>query len=386
MAIATVDCTIEVALCQQRFQITGYPTLMYAQYGRVEDLPLHHDRSVDDYVDFARRISLPAVSFVQSMEEAHRFAKEQGVKGVAFVAYHPDAVAAAGGTAGNIGDTSIGLLKTFQQASKRLHRYSSFAIMLQPSLNDEGALLLSEGPFICRFEEAVPTRCYHLVSETLLVELDSLLDWIERERMPTVSRLTASDLEEVGSKGRVLCIALYRDPDDAHKAEQAIREFATTSDVELRERYYYGIMDATTYESYLQRLGFETSSAEPHIVLKNWSTTEFWQDASYRLDITRFLYDVESGVIPSQSKRKNKQQRRQSMWTRLKIFFDHNRPWSYLVVIGQFVSLFTLLQRFVKVRESLRPPYPRSAVATSSAMARPLAPNKHAVPTKTKDQ
>jgi Thioredoxin-like domain len=270
-------------------------------------LPLQHDRPVDDYVDFARRISLPALSVVESMEEAHRFAKEQGVKGVAFVAYHPDAVSAAGVA---IGDTSIGLLTTFQQASKRLHRYSSFA-MLQASLNDEGAPLLSEGPFVCRFEEAVPTRCYHRISETILV-LDSLLDWIERERVPTVLRLTASDFEELGSKGRVLCIALYRDPDDAHKTEQAIKAFATTSDLELSERYYYGIMDATAYESYQQHLGFETSSIQPHIVLKNWSTKEYWQDASYRLDIIRFLHDFESGVIPSQSKHKDKQQRRQS--------------------------------------------------------------------------
>jgi hypothetical protein len=383
MAVGTVDCTVEEGLCRERFQISGYPTLMYAHYGRVEPSPLQHDRDVDDFLDFARRMSSPAVSIVQSMEEAHKFAIEQGVDGVAFVAYHPAAVSTTEPA------KNIALLKTFHQASQRLHRYSSFAV-LQPTLNEEGSPLLSEGPFICRLEDAVPTRCYDRISETLLIELDSLLDWVDRVRIPTVSRLIASGLEELGSKGRVLCLAVYFDPKDATDAERALKVFATTGAPELRDEYYFGVVDGAKHKMYLRHLGFEdSSSARPQIFLTSFSTKEYWQDATYGLDINRFLHDVKDGAIPRQSKRKNKA-RRKSLWTRLKQFFKDNRRWSYFLVIGLCVALFTLLQQFVKVRGSLRPPYPRSPFDTSwdgDTSAMPMMPKaKGATTTRVKQR
>lgn len=358
MAVGTVDCTVEEGLCRERFQISGYPTLMYAHYGRVEPSPLQHDRAVDDFVDFARRMSSPAISVVQSMEEAHKFASEQGVDGVAFVAYHPAAVSTTEPA------KNIALLKAFHQASQRLQKYSSFAV-LQPTLNEEGSPLLSEGPFICRLEDAVPNRCYDRISETLLGELDSLLDWVDRVRIPTVSRLIPSRLEELGSKGRVLCLAVYFDPKDATDADLALKVFATTGAPELRDEYYFGVVDGTKHKMYLRHLGFEdASSARPQIFLTSFSTKEYWQDATIGLDINRFMHDVKDGAIPRQSKSKNKT-RRKSVWTRLKQFFKDNRRWSYFLVIGLCLALFTLLQQFVKVRGSLRPPYPRSPFGTS---------------------
>jgi Thioredoxin-like domain/Thioredoxin len=353
MAVGTVDCTVEDSLCKQRFRITGFPTLMYAHYGRVEDSPLQHDRSVDDFVDFARRMSMSSVSVVQTMEEAQRFAKEQGVDGVAFVAFHPKGSMSATETG------SIGWLETFREAAQRLRRYCAF-VVLQPWSN-EGAQLVGEGPFICRLEDDVPVRCYDGISET--IDLDGLVSWIERERIPTVSSLTATGLEELGNKGHQVCVA-----------KVALREYATTGAPAIRERYYYGIIDASTYEVYLRQLGYDTSNPQPQIFLKNFLTKEYWQNATYGLDITSFLNDVEEGVVPSQSKRKN-QQRPQSLATRLKNGFHNHWPWSYLLVIGPCIFFLTFLSQFIKVRKSLRPPYPRSVVAGMTKSTRPLVPN-----------
>lgn len=370
MAVATVDCTTEVALCKQRFQITAYPTLMYAHYGTIEDFPLQHDRPVDDYVDFARRMSMPAVTTIKSIEEAHRFAEEQGTDGVAFLACDPI-------------DDESSLLKTFKEASRRLQRHTSFAAL--QSSQDVAANVLSQGPFICRLEKDIPMRCFHQTSE--LMELDSLLDWVERERIPTVSRLTASSLEELSQRGRLLCLVVYEQEREASRAEDALKRFATNGSPSLRDHYFYGSMEYPKYKRYLEHLGFESLTTFPQLFVKNMATKEYWQNATYGLDdLERFIRDVESGIVLSQSVRKKG---KKSLLKMLKNLFNKNRPWSYLVLIGQGVAFFVLLYQYVKVRESLRPPYPRNRsqqIAKSLASeCKPFVPGRNDTATKKKD-
>jgi hypothetical protein len=285
MKIGTIDCTVEKTLCN-RFNVRGYPTLKYSIDGEVIDYP--GGRGEGDFTSFARRMEGPAISLVPSLSAALAEASD----GVAFIAYHPAAV-----TAFNLDGkiASSRLTQVFGQAARKLQASGTFTLLdtSHAESDEEAAAIasaLGEGPYICRLENEVKPRCYYKISDSMTA--DPLKEWIARENVPTVSTVGASNFNKLSKKGKPLCLAIVKK--DAAEATSILKKYAIG--VPSAENYIFATVDGVQWKRFIDQFGVKIADL-PQLLLLDSPKKLYWHNATYNLDVERFLRDVESGVI-----------------------------------------------------------------------------------------
>ncbi|GAX21751.1 thioredoxin domain-containing protein 10 [Fistulifera solaris] len=305
MAIGKIDCTSTGApLCKQ-FDVKGYPTLMFALDGEVQDFP--YGRSQEELVAFAKKMNTLTVDVVASQQDADQYARTQTSNGIVFVAYDP-----ASANAQEISDklNTSPSLQTYATVARKEQAFAHF-LLLEPSLmeGEEGPSVVpaafgdfpsSSSFFVCRREVGVPTRCMPTDAD--------LQAWVRANNIPTVNDLGPTNFYSIGHKGRPLVIGVYhpevevasgKDPETDIK--DRLLEFAIANP--LASEYYFGYMNGHKWTSFLEQFNV---MGGPQVFVLDVPTKTYWQDEKlgYDLDIEGLLKAKASGAVAGLSARR----------------------------------------------------------------------------------
>ncbi len=304
MAIGKIDCTSTGApLCKQ-YDVKGYPTLMFALDGEVQDFP--YGRSAEELVAFSKKMNTLTVDVVASQQDADQYARTQTSNGIVFVAYDPASSAAADIPAKL--NTSP-FLQSYATVARKEQAFAHF-LLLEPSLleSEEGLRVdpaafgdFPSSSFVCRREVGVPTRCRPADAD--------LRAWVRANNIPTVNDLGPTNFYSIGHKGRPLVIGVYhpevelasgKDPETDIK--EKLLEFAI-SNHPLAADYYFGYMNGHKWTSFLEQFNV---MGGPQVFVLDVPTKMYWQDEKlgYDLDIAGLLEAKASGAVPGLSARR----------------------------------------------------------------------------------
>jgi hypothetical protein len=361
MAIGTIDCTTQRGLCDE-YKVRGYPTLKFSLDGDISDYP--GGRKEEELLFFAAKMVRPVVQLVNSVEEAEKFAAKETEEGVAFLAYHPDAVEGEG--QGQESDLDKKLQKSrwtqvYAQVARSQKAYGHFALLEK---NPEAAVLgQPEGkPFVCRLEANVPPHCFESSPET--VDKTDLLDFVRSTIVPTVSHLGPHNFHKVSRSGRPLVIGAVSAADktaEVAQVKQVLTKYALEGPAEIRDKYYYGWLDGKAWSRFLEQ--FDVLPDElPQIFVLNVPKKTYWQNATYQMSLDAFLAAVQDGTVKEKVSTKKGFQ---GVLDRFMHFMVEHRPWSVVAVVLFLVGLSLVIFSVVSPGEDLRPPYERIEPTTT---------------------
>ena len=271
MAIGTIDCTREDALCK-RFDVTGFPTLKFYRDGSFYDYP--GKRDADSIIDFAEKMSKPAVRMVGSLEEALKDVAGTNPENVAFLMYDPQ---------GKANDDVEKLMQTttdlqvWNQVGRKIQAHASFAV-LRPEVTADTVKKFgvgSAGPFLIKIERDVDPIVYE--GE---VNSPDVLDFVKKHNVALVTKLGPDNFRATGTLGKPLAIGVVDYEDKEGRTERLLSEitrFAKSGPPEIRDKFLYAHMDAKKWASFLKKFGVNTNDLPDFFVL-DVPTRKFWKE------------------------------------------------------------------------------------------------------------
>jgi len=350
LAIGKIDCTDSSAkpICD-RHEIKGYPTLKIYRDGDYFDYP--GKRDADSMIEFAERMSRPAVTVVAGLEDALKEIvtggggkkRKVGVgDGVGFVAYDPNAPSIGVGEGGtqNLAaflSSSKGL-QVFGQVARKLQHEARFAV-LPPSLTPLqlaafGIVERPEGPVLMRIEEGVDASVYTGPNES-----PEFLGFVRDNNVALVTELAGNNFRAMGKMGRPLAIAVVdgKDRDKTEPYIENVRDYAKNG--ALRKGYVFCRMDGKTWKGFLEQFPIDSDKL-PTFLLLDSPKKQYWYDEMFSNSVGGFLEAVEEGKIEVQ---KLVQKRKDSFWENLGDWVEDNLGVVLiLLVCGVLFTIFLL--------------------------------------------
>lgn len=334
MAIGKIDCTVEKTLCNE-FGVRGYPTLKYSVDGDVVDYPGGRDEAA--ILAFATKLSGPAVTVVNSYDEALHFASTQTDEGVAFLGYDPR--------------SSENAPTEFHQVFNRvarLQRVSAHFVWLNPGQEERSY------QFIHKIEPTVQPRSYETKeTDITTINVDSFGAWVKEHNVPLVSELGPNNFHRIGRNGRPLVISVVDFNDAKQKAavKDHLTDYAKQLTDEEADKYYYGIMDGKRWGKFLGQFDV-VDSENPQTIVLEVPTKTYWQNSTYK-NTLEFMKAVETGEIKSQTAKKNP---KEGILGKIEYLFVENFPYSAIILLVLVLGIIWLI---VPAGDDLRPPYDR---------------------------
>jgi protein disulfide-isomerase A1 len=357
LAVGKIDCTTQRALCDQ-YNVRAYPTLKYSVDGALQDYP--GGRKPEEFTSFAKKISKPIVQDIASVQEALAYAEKDTDDGVVFVAYHPDL------QGDSVEDQlqSTSLTQIYAQVARKEQVSGHFLLLKDPSSHDFSLLGVDEGagPLVCRVEAHVPPRCFTSAANATT---DSLHEFVRAANVATVTPLGPHNFHKVGRVGRPLAIAVIDTKDDKHvqQCKQALSEFAISGPETIRNKYYYGYMDGNQWNKFLAQFNVSPSHM-PQVFVLDVPSKEFWQDASYEMNVDKFLSAIDSGDVKSQIIDSD------GLMQQVFQAIHKHRPWSIVLLVLFFLALGILIISCFSPPEPFDDPRVRNITARDLAAAR----------------
>lgn len=351
MSIAAIDCTVEKKLCNDH-GVRGYPTLKFSLDGEVHEYA--GSRKEKELIAFAEKLSRKEVTEMSTVAAAMEALGTRTDEGVAFLAYHPQV------TGNNVDEKlqSSLLTQVFAQVARKQKAYGSF-FLLDAKAEDIAANALPEGPFVCRLEKNVTPRCYD--KNIPDVNLNDMLQFVREQNVPIVSFLGPHNFNKVGRNGRPLVIGVIN-AEDAEQVDLVKRELASYAMSGTHaDKYYYGFFDGKAFQKFLSQ--FDVVPEEmPQVFLLDVPNREFWQNATFKLNVNDFLNAVADGSIP---KRSTGQTGWKGVVNRLYYAVVEYRPWSVILIVLFLVIIAVLILSVLFPPEDYKPPFKPEAAAAA---------------------
>lgn len=302
LAIGKIDCTVEKELCS-KYQVRGFPTLKVYRDGEIFDYP--GKRDADSIIDFAEKMSKPAVKLISSVLELE--GEEQVSHDYLFMAYDPKAklvepkeqsVNGEELTPGEKYLLSSTALQVYGQVARKLQSSASF-VLLSPQVH--GMIDLTSygldikkqrGYLLAKIEKDTDPLIYN-------GELTSpdFLDWVKQNNAALVTELTSQNFRTLSQMGKPTVIGVY-DPDDPKTSslKKEIKKVANNMK-EWRDSYRFAVMDGKKWSNFLSQFDVKSTALPQYLVL-NITSRMFHQNENVT-DIIEFLKGVSDGSIPS---------------------------------------------------------------------------------------
>jgi thiol-disulfide isomerase/thioredoxin len=329
MAIGKIDCTVHKKVCST-YKVRGYPTLMFALDGDVQDYPGGRDEAA--ITAFADKMSAPAITVVNTYDEALEAAASKTEEGVAFLGYDPKSTA----------ESPTPLHQIFSQVARRRQAAAHFLWLENPEERDYA--------FVHRIETGVRPKGYDMEKE---MTTESLIQWVGEENIALVATLGPSNFHRIGNNGRPLVISVV----DMENEEQStaikahMMEYVTTVPPEQADQYYYGMIDGKKWARFLEQFNVVPEECPQTLVL-DVPQKKFWQNSTYT-NLFDFMAAVNDGSIPSDYASKSGQK---GYLAKLENMFLGYFPYSLILLL---FLVFGFVFMLVPSGEDLKPPYDR---------------------------
>ena len=346
LAIGKVDCTTEKPVCQ-KYGVSGYPTLKIYRDGDFFDYP--GKRDADSMIEFAEKMSMPAVSLVHSREEADE-ALATSSNGVLFMAFDPKAKEVSKNTAKSKGGeeltpvekflASTNTLQVFGQVARKVQDRSTF-MLLHPGSKDEiekfGLNGKSKKPFIVKIENDVDPLVYDYEGQ---LNSMNFMDFVKENNVALVTDLQGHNFRSVGHLGKPLFIGIVDSAkvgtdDKMSSFVSKLRNFAKGegSGKDVKDDYKFATMDGVKWSNFLKQ--FSISSKDlPQILVLDVPKRKFYQNETIA-DIEAFVKGMKNGTI---EQREQVSQAGNGPLEKFHGFFVKYMPYTLLAVV-LFVGL-----------------------------------------------
>jgi len=307
LAIGKIDCTVEKELCAEQ-QVRGYPTLKVYRDGDIFDYP--GQRDADSMIDFAEKMSKPAVKLVHSYQEFETEMHLTSPSSVAFLAFDPKAKLVQPTTTKKessihgeeLSDvekylSSTHALQVFGQVARKLQSSASFGYLTVDGKQDLSQFGLDlkvynhKGPILAKIEKDVDPVVYEGDMNS-----PDLLEWVKLQNVALVTELTGQNFRTLSQMGRPLLMGIVDPEDDqSQKLKGAIKHVAKENK-EFKDMYRFTTMDGKKWSKFLSQFDVDPKEL-PQLLVLNVESRIFHQNATIT-DVTTFLQGVSDGSIP----------------------------------------------------------------------------------------
>jgi len=281
MAIGKIDCTQHKDVCNKH-KVKGFPTLKYSIDGEVMDYS--GGREELDIINFAQKMSEPAVVEIRRLEEAKMFAQKKASDGIVFL---------------GSGKEGSKLSKLFQTVARKMQANAYFLWLEQlESPTDNGR----DNSYVDKIETGIvePKRWEATVEE---MTESVFAAWVKDQNVPTISILTPKNFPRISRNGRQLLMAIV-DMDNQELVEgikSHIMEFILRAPDQYVEKRYYGLFDGKKWHKFLQQFGVRQEDNPQYLILNPLDFSgekTYWRNETYT-KLNDFLQAVEEGDIPA---------------------------------------------------------------------------------------
>lgn len=263
--VGKLDCTRFPAVAN-KLGIQGYPTIMFFRNGNTIDY--RGGREKEALVSFAKRCAAPIIEVVKEnqLEKVKLSARSQP----SFVFF---------------GDSSGPLFNAFNDAANAKFSVARF-YSVSPPENDS------------TFRQRVVVYKDNVEIE-FTGELDTLTDWVTRERWPGFLQATASNLAEMGASGKLI-VLIVSSESQKFNTTSPIRDFhkiAEETSNELRKhpalwnRFQFAWLDGPDLASQIQM----ATVSDSHLFVFNYTSYEYYlsEDEPSQMTIKSILTFLE---------------------------------------------------------------------------------------------
>lgn len=289
MAIGKIDCTKHKAVCKEH-KVRGFPTLMYSVDGEVMG-EYSGGRDELDIINFAQKMSEPAVHEIRRLEEAKIFAKKTASEGIVFL---------------GSGKADSSLWKVFEKVARKMQANAYFLWMEQlESPTDDG----KDYSYVDRIEDGVlePRRW-----ETTAADLteENFSAFVKDQNIPTLTNITPQNFRRISRNGRPLLMAIVdMENDELVSGIRAhMMKFILRAPQEYVEQRYYGLFDGKKWQKFLKQFGVKQEDNPQYLMiapLDSPGEKTFWRNETYT-KFPEFLKAIEDGSIPPRHPEKKK--------------------------------------------------------------------------------
>jgi len=382
IAIGKVDCTSPDAreICEE-FKVRGYPTIKVYRDGDFFDYS--GKRDADSMIEFAERMSKPAVKIVEGydefMGEVLKGKNEEEDKaeslmptpggangggsstGVAFLVFdvkgkemdmtqHDNTATERSSeelTTVEKYMASTTALQVFGQASRKMQDQAVFG-MLHPSKGSElkkfGIAVADAGegqgygndpgPLLVKIEENVDPVIY----DGPLTTMD-FMDFVKANNIALVTDLSGKNFRNVAYLGKELFIGAVN-PDSEKEVNDAflssMRSVAKAHAASDADEYIFCQMDGKKWSNFLSQFNIETESMPQYLVL-DVPTRKYYQNETIT-DIREFVEGVNDGTI-AQLEQSNDGGGGGGILESLHGFMSRNMPYTLVGVVVVFCGI-----------------------------------------------
>eukprot|EP00536_Pseudo-nitzschia_multiseries_P002916 jgi/Psemu1/284062/fgenesh1_pg.41_\ len=288
MAIGKIDCTKHKDVCKEH-KVKGFPTLKYSVDGEVMDYSGGRDEF--DILNFAQKMSEPAVMEIRRLEEAKMFAHNEASDGIVFL---------------GSGKRDSKLSKVFQKVARKMQANAYFLWLEQfETPTDDGR----DNSYVDKIEVGIvePKRW-----ETTAAEMtdENFAAWVKDQNVPTIVTLTSKNFPRIARNGRQLLMAIV-DMENQELVEGIkahMMEFILKAPQAYVEKRYYGLFDGKKWHKFLQQFGVKQEDNPQYLILNPLDMAgekTYWRNETYT-KLSDFFQAIEEGDIPARHPEKKK--------------------------------------------------------------------------------
>jgi len=288
MAIGKIDCTIHKKICDEH-KVKGFPTLKYSLDGQVADYTGGRDEA--SLVNFAKRMSSPAVQPIRRLEEAKKFAHETADEGIVFL---------------GSGMPDSDLYKIFSKVARKKQASGYFLWLEQMvSPTDDGR----DNSYVEKIEAGIiEPRAWEAKKEERTEE--SLEAWVQDQNVPTIAVVTRSNFSRITRNGRQLLLAVVDMENEQLVAsvKKHMLDFILRAPQAFVDKRYYGLFDGKKWQKFLTQFGVRQEDNPQFLILAPFDQPgekTYWRNETYST-LPEFLEAVETGSIPPRHPQKLK--------------------------------------------------------------------------------
>lgn len=278
MAIGKIDCTKHKKVCDEH-KVRGFPTLKYSIDGKVFDYTGSREES--SLINFAERMSSPAVQEIVRKEDAKQFAKTKTDEGIVFL---------------GSGKKSSKLFQDFSKVARKNQASGYFLWLEQTPSEDEKENDIS---YVERIEAGViKPRTWEEEDKNE----ETLEAWVKDQNIPTLATLTRGNFSRISRNGRPILMAIV-DMENNHLVE-AIRthmlDYIMRAPQKYVDKHYFALFDGKKWQKFLSQFGVKEADNPQYLILAPLNLPgerTYWRNETYTT-LGDFLEGVESGNIP----------------------------------------------------------------------------------------
>ena len=397
MSIGKVDCTVETSLCK-KYNVKGYPTLKYIRNGNAGPAAARDytsGRDADSIIEFANKMTRPAVSLITTSYDDAIDALYYGGKSntnVAYIIYDPNMndptslfvhklidnsgasteekermkiIKATERTreyehvADKLMDrASFGLLHPMLMSRDEIRKFftshATTATTTTTTTNNDDDGHVDGQFFLARIERNMPPILYTGDPKSST----DIETFVTSTNLPTVLEVSPQNFNFISRRGKPLIVGVY-DPtttssstnndddgnnDDRVKVQTELRHYAIHG--RYKDEYLYAIIDGGRWDKFLTQFyvhkAYKSGNGGGGTVITQYIAIDrqkgfYWHDKSVAT-VSDFISGIKNGTIHIRAMKKPSKYETPALW---KTFMNY-MPYSLVGVFVLFGIVFYL--------------------------------------------